>query len=126
MLAELRSLLRHNTQSYAHRIAARDRNGYAIVAVDTIDWIEAADNYVELHCGPKTYLVRESMNNIEQQLDPSIFIRLHRSRIANASRIVAIAPLANGVFEVKLSNGTRIATGRQYRNGVLKLIGKAG
>lgn len=111
-------------QRYLRRVAARMHDSYEIIPVEIIDWIEAADNYVELHCGDKSYLVLDTMSSLEQRLDPDEFVRVHRSRIVNTSRITAIAALANGSYEVQLRNGTRLTTGRQFRDAVLRFVGK--
>jgi two-component system LytT family response regulator len=124
LVGQLRSLLQQQAPQYAQRIAARTRDSYNIVPVETIDWIESADNYIQLHCGSKTYLVLETMNSIEQRLDPATFIRLHRGRIVNFSRVTAVSPLANGVYEVQLQDGARLTTGRQYRNALMAMLGK--
>lgn len=57
------------------------------VTLDEIDWIEAADNYVCLHCGAGTHMVRETMNELDARLDPARFARVHRSTIVNIDRI---------------------------------------
>src|SRR5215469_8523928 len=69
------------------RIAVRESGRVILLRVDDIDWIEAADNYVCLHCGTNTHVLRETMNAVEARLGPSQFVRIHRSAIVNIDRI---------------------------------------
>src|SRR5215469_6298375 len=69
------------------RIAVRKNDRVLLVALSEIDWIEAADNYVCLHCGPETHTLRETMTEMESRLDPARFVRVHRSAIVNIDRI---------------------------------------
>ena len=69
---------------------------------DEIDWIEAAGNYVKLHVGTETHLLRETMNAIEAQLDPDVFFRIHRSHIVNIERVKELQPWFNGEYVVFL------------------------
>jgi DNA-binding LytR/AlgR family response regulator len=67
--------------------------------------------------------LHDTLTNVERQLDSTQFVRVHRSRIVNISRIVKIAPLANGAYSVTLRNGATVTTGRLYRDVVLGLLG---
>src|SRR5207248_9413506 len=96
----------------------------SFVPADTVDWVESANNYVQLHCGPKTHLMSETLTRLEKRLDPAKFLRVHRGRIVNVSRILAVHSLMNGVFELELRNGLRITTGRQFRDAVQSLLRK--
>ena len=69
------------------RIAIRQNGRVVFVLLDQIDWIEAADNYACLHCANETHILRETMSDLERRLDPSKFVRLHRSAIVNIDRI---------------------------------------
>ena len=80
-----------------------------------LDWIEAAGNYVRLHVGSESHLFRETMNNIEGQLDDRQFIRIHRSRIVNTDRVKEMQPSFGGDYVAVLQNGTRLTLSRGYR-----------
>ena len=73
------------------------------------DWVEAAGNYVRLHVGTTSHLLRETMNAIEARLDPEKFFRIHRCRIVNMERIQELQPWVNGEYAVVLKSGTRLA-----------------
>lgn len=106
------------------RLAIRNKGHVTFVATDTIDWIEAADNYVCLHCAGATHIVRETMNAIESRLDPSRFVRIHRSTIVNADRIRELQPWFRGDYRVILQDGTELALSRSYRQSVeTRLLG---
>jgi two-component system LytT family response regulator len=83
---------------------------------DEIDWIEAAGNYVRLHVGKESHLLRETMNAIEARLDPNQFLRIHRSRIVNMERVKELHPWFNGDYAVILRDGTKLMLSRGYRD----------
>jgi two-component system, LytTR family, response regulator len=116
-------LLSQPKRTSLDRLAVRSKDGFEMVALDAVDWLQANDNYVELHSGNRVRLVHDTLTNLERQLDPTQFARVHRSRIVNISRIVKIAPLANGAYSLMLRNGATVTTGRLYRDVVLGLLG---
>jgi two-component system LytT family response regulator len=91
---------------------------------DEIDWIEAAGNYVKLHVGTETHLLRETMNAIETRLDPDLFFRVHRSHIVNIERVRELQPWFNGEYVVFLKNGTRLTLSRGYREKLQERVGR--
>ncbi len=84
-----------------------------------VDWIEAADYYACLHVGTKSYLLRRSMADLEHDLDPELFCRIHRSAIVNLNRVRSIEVTRDGESEVCLDGGARLRLSRNYR-GLLK------
>lgn len=95
------------------------------LSTDEVDWIEAAGNYMRIHTGPETYLMRETMAGMENRLPPELFVRIHRSSIVNFSRIKELQPAFNGEYTVILKNGQELKLSRKYRGGLEKHIGKA-
>ncbi len=124
-LAELRAaveeLRRHAGRAtapepaHASESAVRSRGEIKIVSVDTIDWIGSADNYVEIHVGDDTHLVRRSLASLEERLDPRRFLRIHRQSIVNADRVRTVQVDASGDLEIVLSGGMRLPVGRAFR-----------
>ena len=94
-------------------VPARDKT--VVVDAATIDWIEAADYYVSLHCGSQSHLLRDTMDEIERQLDPQQFFRVHRSAIVNLAAVREIRPLFRGDCELKLADGTTVRLSRNRR-----------
>lgn len=107
---------------YFDRLVVRSGGRILIVRVDEIDWIEAAANYVKLHIGARVYLLRETMNRLEEKLDPASFIRIHRSTIARVDRIKELEPLFQGDYLVILHDGTRLTSSRSYRDRLQELL----
>ena len=103
---------------YAQRIAFKSRNGESFVAVDRIDWIETQGNYVALHVGPRAHLVRETLANIQKQLDPACFVRIHRRAIVAVDRISAIRPEGNGDATLRLADGQELRASRSHRQAI--------
>jgi two-component system LytT family response regulator len=105
---------------HAKRFFVRTREKVLLIRPDEIDWIEAADYYVSLHVGGKTHLLRETMNDLEQQLDPERFFRVHRSAIVNVDRVRELHPLFRGDCVLVLHDGTRLKLSRARREAFEK------
>ncbi|MDC8012760.1 LytR/AlgR family response regulator transcription factor [Tahibacter soli] len=94
-------------------VPARDKT--IVVDANDVDWIEAADYYICLHVGGASHLLRDTMDEIERQLDPQQFFRAHRSAIVNLARVREIHPLFRGDCELKLADGTAVRLSRNRR-----------
>jgi len=88
------------------------------VAVDDIDWVEAYGNYVRIHVGKGVHLIRETLGNIERQLDPARFARVHRSSIVNLDRVARMDLWGAGDYVVLLKDGTKLKLSRWYRSRI--------
>jgi two-component system LytT family response regulator len=104
------------------RLVLKTSGRVSFVRTDEIDWIEAEGNYVRLHIGATSHLLRETMKGIEAKLDPDLFIRIHRSTIVNTDRIKELQPLFHGEYAVILRDGTRLTASRGPENKLRKLI----
>lgn len=105
----------HGLAKQTERLAVKDAGQILFLRLSEIDWIEAADYYVCLHVGPRTHLLRRSMSQLDEDLNQSIFCRVHRSAIVNLERISRLRFNADGEYEVLLDNGTRLRLSRRYR-----------
>jgi two-component system LytT family response regulator len=94
------------------------------VRTTEIDWIEAAGNYVKLHVGNESHLIRETMNAVESKLSPELFVRIHRCHIVNIEQVRELQPWFNGEYVVFLKNGTRLTLSRGYRERLQDRIGR--
>jgi two-component system LytT family response regulator len=97
------------------RLTVKSAGQMLFVQAADIDWIEAADYYACLHVGARTHLLRRSMSELEQDLDPNVFCRIHRSAIVNLARVCALQSNRNGEYEVLLDNGNALPVSRRYR-----------
>jgi two-component system LytT family response regulator len=122
LTAQLQALLNARAKKWPERIVVKDGERFDFVPVESIDWIESANNYVQLHCGSRRHLLSESLTSLEGRLNPTRFLRVHRGRIVNLSRIEAIHPLLGGAYELELRSGTRLTTGRQYKDQIQALL----
>jgi two-component system LytT family response regulator len=118
----LEALIQAREAKWPQTLVVRNGDRFDFVSVASVDWIEAANNYAVLHCGSVDHVFAESLTGLEMRLDPSKFLRVHRSTIVNSSRIVAAHTMPGGVYELELRGGVRINTGRQYREKVRKLL----
>jgi two-component system LytT family response regulator len=121
---QLQALLEMKERKWPERLAFRDGEAFCLVPVDTVDWIESANNYVVLHCGLKHHIMGETLTNLENSLSPDSFLRIHRCRIVNVSRVSSVRPFLSGTYQLELHNGTRLSSGKQYGEAVRKLIRK--
>jgi len=99
---------------YLKRLAVRTAGKTVFVDVQDVDWMEAAENYVQLHTGRTGHLLHVAMNTLEKSLDPDLFLRIHRSLIVNIKRIKELQPALHGEYVVTLENGVRLQSGRMY------------
>jgi len=106
---------RGRRERYAQRFMVRSRDRTIVVSVEDLDWIEAADYYVSLHAGGKTHLMRQTMAELEEKLDPARFFRVHRSAIVNVERVREVHPLFRGDCMLILNDGTRLKLSRTRR-----------
>jgi two-component system LytT family response regulator len=106
------------------RIPVKSSGRVVLVKISDIDWIEAADNYVNLHTGKESHLHRETMSSLEQKLPASKFLRISRSTMVNVDRIKELQPMFHGDYTVILQNGTKLSLSRGYREALNQLLGK--
>lgn len=97
------------------RLAIRDTGRVVFLEVDEIEYIEAADYYVQIHAGGKSYLHRETMQSLEARLDPERFMRIHRSAIVNSRRIRELRSEGRRDLVVVLSGGAELRVARSHR-----------
>ena len=101
------------------RLVIKSAGRIVFLRVEEIDWIEAADNYVRVHAGKEAHLIRETLQSIETRLDPTSFLRIHRSSLVNLERIRELRPVFHGDYLVRLTDGTELTLSRNYRDKLL-------
>ena len=109
--AELRGAARPPDQ-YLERIVVRDGSRVQIIPVNKLDYAEAQDDYVSLHSEKKSYLKQQTISSLEAVLDPSRFVRVHRSYIVNLEKIAKIQPYTKDTRVVQLSDGSQVPVSR--------------
>jgi two-component system LytT family response regulator len=100
----------------------REVGRITLLPVDTIDWIEGADNYVLVHAGATAHHVRATLKSLEERLDPNRFVRVHRSAMVAVDRIRSVETTSHGDARIVLKNGTSVAASRTYDAGLRKLL----
>lgn len=93
-----------------------------VIAVGDIDWVEAADNHVIVHIGPERHRFRRTMEQVLERLPPDRFVRVHRSTIVNLHRIRQVHAWFHGSHLLVLADGTKVTTGRQFRDHVMERL----
>jgi two-component system LytT family response regulator len=108
---------------HRERFAVRDRDQLTVIHAADIDWIEAADYYVKLHVGRRVHMLRVPLRDLERQLDPGRFVRVHRSAIVNRERLARLTVRSRGEHVAVLVDGTRLRVNRLRRRAVERALG---
>jgi Response regulator of the LytR/AlgR family len=109
-------------QKHLERLVVKSRGRIFFLRVEEIDWIAAADNYVDVHLGRESHLIRETLTALEAKLDPGKFVRIRHSVIINIDHIKELHPLFKGAYEIVLMDGTRLKSSRRYYNHISELL----
>ena len=127
---QLRGVLREyaaeEERESIERFTIRSRDRIYFVDVDDVQWIESEGDYVALHDGEDAHLVRKTMKELEEELDPGRFLRVHRSYIVNADYIEELRPLDHGTYQLRMASGTPLKTSRGYSDNVDALLDETG
>jgi len=118
MAERVLEMLDRTSEKWASRFAVQTGPRIQIVLAEDIEWIGAAGDYAELHVRGRCYLLRETMTSLERRLDPSKFLRIHRSRIVQTESILELSSIENREFNVKLSDGSQHRSSRSYADSL--------
>ena len=110
---------------YLDRLLVKSGGKVTLLPVGEIEWIDAEGDYVRIHVGKNWHLLRETMKNLEAQLDATRFVRIHRSTIVNLERVKELQPFFRGEYVVVLHNGTTLKLSRGYRDNLEARLGRA-
>ena len=121
---QVAALLAEREHDYPRQMVIKETGRIQFVRVEDIRWIEAQGNYVKLHTGDGTPLLRCTMKDMEARLDPRKFARIHRSAIVHLPSIRQMKPLSGGDYEVDLDDTTALTCSRGYTAGLLEKCGR--
>ncbi len=123
----LSDILKQHARRPLHRsrLIARTEQGFEVINVRDIDWIEARDYYAGLHVGDMTYLVKEALTRLAEQLDSSLFVHIHRSTIVNLGFVKLVEPASFSAPFVELKDGTRRRISRKGRVRFERAVGNS-
>lgn len=121
--AKLRIAQGRNAPRSKELLAVKSAGQVAFLKISEIDWIEAADYYSCLHVGAKCHLLRRSLAELEQELDQSVFCRIHRSTIVKLDRVRGLKLNENGEYDVLLNTGSSLRLSRRYRKQLQSRLG---
>src|SRR5216683_1928694 len=116
-------LAHHGSSARDERLVVKTGGRILFVDADEIDWIEASANYVCLHVGKQTYLVREGISRISERLEAERFVRVHRSIIVNVRRVKELQPCNSGEYIVVLKDGQELSCSRGYSAALRLCLG---
>ncbi len=124
-LLELLQDVEARRNKYPARLVIKTSGRVVFLKVDEIDWVDAAGNYVRLHSGTESHMLRETMGKLEERLDPEKFLRIHRSTIVNIECIRELQQQFHGDYLVVLKNGQRLTLSRSYRDRIQDLLNRS-
>ena len=119
-------MLDEKQEKFVSRFTVRTGSRIQIVQADDVEWIGAAGDYAELHAHGRAYLLRETMASLEQSLNPATFLRIHRSRIVQAGKIVELRSIENREFVVRLSDGSEHRSSRTHAHSLERWLSSSG
>jgi two-component system LytT family response regulator len=108
---------------YPAKLVIRDGGSTTLVPAGSVDWGDAAGDYMCVHAGGETHIMRVTMKTLEAQLDPRVFARIHRSTIVNTDRVVKVSSHMNGEYFLSLDCGARLKMSRSYRQRIDDILG---
>ena len=126
LLALLNDLSEPRRPSRTNRLIVKSGGRVCFLRLEDITWIEAAGNFVRLHCGHETHLVRASLKSLEHQLDPRTVLRIHRSAIVNIDRIRGLTASPHSEYVATMHDGTRLQVSRFYSQQLDRLVESSG
>jgi two-component system LytT family response regulator len=126
LVQQLQGLIESHQSAWLNRLVVRNGERFDVVPLDSIEWIESANNYSVLHCRSNDFVFNENLAGLEQRLNPKQFLRVHRGHMVNLDKVVAVNAIVGGSYELQLKGGAKVRTGRQYANVVRALLKSPG
>jgi two-component system LytT family response regulator len=111
-----------NTHPFPDILAIKDGSEVTRVAVNDIQWIDAAGDYMCVHATDQTHIMRRTMKELEKDLDPKKFVRAHRSAMVNIKFVQKMVSHISGEYHLILNNGTELKVSRSHRDRVKEMI----
>ena len=109
------TVLSTGKSQWLSRLSIKDQEHIVFLPVDEIVWIEAANKYVVIHTANGTHILRQTIQGLEDELDPREFVRTHRSALVRKAAVRGLHPLFHGDYIVKLVNGAEVTLSRSFR-----------
>jgi two-component system LytT family response regulator len=118
----IEEMLQADNPGYPDKLTIKDGPEVVLLQTRDIDWVDAAGDYMCIHAAGETHVMRSTMKDLETQLDPGTFRRIHRSTLVNLERVVKLSSHINGEYFLTLDCGANLKMSRTYRNNVAHLL----
>lgn len=115
---------RREEEDHLERLLVEERGREILVPVASIDWLEAGGNYVTVHAGGRSHLVRSTLKSLVARLPSRQFVRVHRSAAVNLDRVVELRPQGHGDYTIVLDGGAVVPMSRRYRARLKETLGE--
>jgi two-component system LytT family response regulator len=110
------------SKEYLQKVLVKSGERLTFLETNKVEWISSEGNYVCFHVEKASYLMRETISNLEQQLDPSLFLRINRSVIINIDRVKELHQMFHGDYKVILSDNSQFTLSRRFRDRLPRII----
>jgi two-component system, LytTR family, response regulator len=123
--AEMEELLEQGVSpvnQYPDKIAIKDAGDITFVPIGEIEWVDAAGDYMCIHAAGQIHIMRTTMKQLEAQLDPVLFQRVHRSTLVNLKQVDKICSHINGEYNLNLKGGARLKMSRSYKDKIQRFF----
>lgn len=112
------------TKKYLDRIMIKSQDRISFLPATEVHWIEAKGKHSRIHAGKQTCLIREGLQKLETDLDPSIFVRVHKSAIVKIDQIREMHRWFHGSYRIIMDDGTALILSRHYRKNLSQALGR--
>lgn len=123
-IQDLLQQLERRDRRYLERFVVKRQGRIVLVPVEDVAWIEAAGNYVYIHVDGAQHLLRDTLTHLEQELDPEVFVRIHRSAMVRLGAIAELERLGSGDYLVRMNGGKELTLSRSFRRDFEQRIGR--
>lgn len=121
-LRDSTSQAKPNGKPWISRLAVREEDAIVFVAIEEVLWIEAANKYVVVHTAHRQHIMRQTIQSLEDTLDPKQFVRIHRSVLVRKAAVRGLHPLFHGDYLVKLTSGAELTLSRNFRGSFFQAM----
>ena len=119
---QIEALLENASRPHLERLVVRESGRISFLRVEEIRWLEAQGNYVKIHASGQAPVIRRTLKDLEERLDPSRFLRIHRSILVNLDRVRELRPMFHGEYQVLLDDGTELTSNRGLKETLRRVM----
>jgi two-component system LytT family response regulator len=109
-------------QHYPKTLLFKAEGTIEVAQADEVQWIESSGNYIKVCLERTAFIARQTLTGAQSQLDPAIFVRIHRSHVININEVIQVTPISKGDHTLQLRSGTELRLSRAYQENFFKIF----